>query len=179
MRQFMVTLLVIVHVVSLFAACSKPSPKAEVKELRHFPLDSMDGLITRSGVEMDQAISSDGHGSLKITATERTVVRLFDVSGILIDDARLIYQARVRTEDVKGLVYLKMWCYFKGKGEFYSQSIQSPLSGTNEWTTLQTPFYLRAGERPNEVKLQLVIDGSGTVWIDDVRLIKGPPPPVT
>lgn len=156
-----------------FYACSKPPQ--EVTELMHFPLDTMEGIITRSGVEIDENISSDGNGSLRIETIERTVVRLFEIRDIDIEDARLIYQARIRTENVKGMVYLKMWCHFKGKGEYYSQGLQAPLSGTNEWTTLQTPFSFRKGENPESVKLQLVIDGSGTVWIDDVRMIKGPP----
>ncbi len=67
-----------------------------------------------------------------------------------------------------------MWCVFAGKGEFFSRSLQSPLAGTNDWTTLETPFFLKKGERPSNVKLNVVINGSGRVWIDDLRLVKGP-----
>ena len=134
----------------------------------------MEGILTRSGVEIDKEITSDGNGSLRIETTERTVVRLFEIRDIDIEDARLIYQARVRTENMDGPVYLKMWCHFTGKGEFFSQGLQSPVSGTTEWTTLETPFLFRKGENPESVKLHLVIDGSGTTWIDDIRLVKGP-----
>lgn len=159
----------------VFFGCSKPSE--EVTVLKHFPLDTMEGLITRSDVDIDKEISFDGNGSLRISTVQRTVVRLFEVRDIDIEDARLFYEAKVRTEDVDGLVYLKMWCHFTGKGEFFSQGLQSPLSGTNEWTTAQTAFSFRQGENPDIVNLQLVIDGGGTVWIDDIRLIKGPPRP--
>ncbi|MFQ6091270.1 MAG: hypothetical protein ACE5OR_01075 [bacterium] len=159
-------------VIASMIACSQPSKEAI--ELKHFPLDSMEGIITRSGVQIDEDISSDGNGSLRITATERTVVRLFEVRDIDIEDARLIYQARVRTEKMDGPVYLKMWCHFTGRGEFFSQGLQSPVSGTTEWTTIETPFFLKKGENPDAVKLHLVVDGSGTAWIDDIRLIKGP-----
>jgi hypothetical protein len=59
-----------------------------------------------------------------------TVVRLYEVGDINIEGARLIYRARVRTEDVEGQVYLEMWCHFPGKGEFFSRGLKSPLSGT-------------------------------------------------
>lgn len=49
----------------------------------------------------------------------------------------------------------------------------TPLSGTTDWTTQETEFFLKAGENPDNVKLNLVINGSGTVWIDEIRLLKG------
>lgn len=152
--------------------CSKPTQ--QVSELKKFPLDAMDGILTQSGVQIDKEISSDGKGSLKITAAEPTVVRLFEVGDIDVEDARLIYQAKVRTEGLKGQAYLEMWCTFPGKGEFFSRGLETPLSGTTEWTSGETPFFLRKGENPDNVKLNLVINGSGTVWVDDIRLIKGP-----
>ena len=84
------------------------------------------------------------------------------------------YQARLRTEDVQGQVYLEMWCHFPDKGEFFSRSVDTPLTGSTEWTTEETPFSLKKGENPDFVKLNLVFDGTGTVWIDDIRLLKAP-----
>jgi len=156
----------------IFIGCSKQS--AEVTELKSFSLDSMNGIITRSGVEVDKEITSDGNGALKITATEPAVFRLFEVGDIDIENARLIYQAKVRTEGVDGQVYLEMWCHFPGKGEFFSRGLDTPLSGTTEWTTEEIPYFLKEGENPDNIKLNLVINGTGTAWIDDIRLLKGP-----
>lgn len=153
-------------------ACSRPSGQAT--EIKRYPLDSADGVITQSGVMFDRENSSDGRGSLKITAQEPTVVRIFETGDIDIENARLIYQAKVRTEGVEGQAYLEMWCSFSGKGEFFSRGLHSPLSGTTNWTTQETPFFLQRGENPDNVKLNLVINGKGTVWIDDIRLLKGP-----
>jgi hypothetical protein len=86
----------------------------------------------------------------------------------------LIYQAKVRTEEMVGRAYLEMWCHFPGKGEFFSRGLLSPLTGTTNWMTEETPFLLKRGEKPDLVKLNLVINGKGTAWIDDIRLLKGP-----
>jgi hypothetical protein len=153
-------------------SCSKPSK--QILELKRFPMDSMEGIITRSNVGIDKDISSDGNGSLKMTSTKPTVIRLFETGDIDVEKARLIYQARVRTENVEGKVYLEMWCHFPGKGEFFSRGLQTPLTGTTEWTTEETPFFLKKGENPDNVKLNLVINGKGTAWIDDIRLLKAP-----
>ncbi len=158
--------------VLVLLSCSNPSN--QVVGLRHFPIDSMDGMITRSGVRIDKDISSDGNGSLRITSIKPRVIRLFETGDIDIENARLTYQARLRTAHVEGQVYLEMWCHFPGKGEYFSRGLKTPLTGTTEWTTEETPFFLKKGENPDNVKLNLVINGKGTAWIDDIRLLRAP-----
>ena len=145
-----------------------------VVELKYYPIDSMEGLITQTAVTLDRQISSDGNGSLRIEATEPTTIRLFETGDIDIENARLMYQACVRTENVEGQVYLEMWCHIAGLGDFFSRGLDRPLTGSTDWVTEDTPFFLKAGQNPDNVKLNLVINGRGTVWIDDIRLLKGP-----
>jgi hypothetical protein len=159
-------------VVFTFAYCSKSPPSVQV--LKEFPLDSVEGIIAQSDVQLDKDLSSDGKGSLKIIAKEPLTVKLLEVEGISIDDARLTYEARVKTEGFEGKAYLEMWCQFLGKGEFFSRGLQSTASGNTAWMTMETPFLLQKGEKPERIKLNLVVDGAGTVWIDHIRLIKGP-----
>ena len=166
--------LLVVFIAIVFTSTGCTQQPVQVTELKHFPVNSIDEIITKSGVVIDREISSDGNGSLRVDASDKTVVRLFEVSGIDIENARLVYQAKVRTENVKGQVFLEMWCGFSGQGEYFSRSIQTPLTGTTDWTTEETPFFLQKGQNPDYVKLNLVVDGKGTAWIDDVRLIKGP-----
>ena len=159
--------------ISCIISCSQ-TPNQMV-ELTCFPIDDLQEIISRSDVQMDMQTSTDGNGSLRISATEPRVVRLFEAGDIDVENARLIYQAKVRTQNVEGQVYLEMWCHFASKGEFFSRGLQSPLTGTNDWTAERTSFLLRKGENPENVRLNLVINGKGTVWIDDVRLLKGAP----
>jgi hypothetical protein len=155
----------------------KDAPK-DVSTLKIYPLDSAAGLITRSSdkitVAIDPDVSSDGNGSLRIEASDSAVVRLFDAGDLDIENARLTYRARIRTEGVEGQVYLEMLCHFPGMGDFFSRGLPAALSGTNNWVTVETPFFLKTGENPDNVKLNLVFDGSGTAWIDDIQLMQGP-----
>jgi hypothetical protein len=165
-------ILLFTALVFIAVSCSKPS--TQVVEIKRFPVDSMEGIITQSGVKIDKTVSSDGNGSLKVNATGPTVVKLYETGDIDVENARLIYQAKVRTEGVEGQVYLEMWAHFPGKGEFFSRGLQSPLTGTTDWATEETPFFLQKGENPDNVKLNLVIKGKGTAWIDDIRLVRSP-----
>ncbi len=159
-------------IIGLLPACSQ-SPSEDVSaEVAHYPLDSMEGIISRSDVQIDKEITSDGNGSLHISTTSPATVRLYETGDIDVENSRLVYQAKLRTEGVEGQVYLEMWCHFPGKGEFFSRALQSPLSGSQEWTSQETPFLLKKGENPDNVRINLVVNGTGDVWIDDIRLVK-------
>ena len=141
---------------------------------KHYRLDGLDEIITRTGVEFDNKISSDGNGSVKISVTEPTVIRLFETGYINIENARLIYEADIKTENVTEEVYLEMWCCFAGKGKFFSRGLDSTATDTEPWKRLRTAFFLKPGESPDNVKLNLVVNGSGTVWVDNISLLSAP-----
>ncbi len=156
----------------LLAGCSKASEEPEL--VRHYPVDSLDEVLTKTAVVFDPEITDDGKGSIRLTASEPGQWALFETGDVDVENARLIYQARLRTEGVRGKVYLEMLCRFPGKGEFFSRALHAPLSGSTDWTSQETPFFLKKGENPDNVKLNVVVEGTGTVWIDDIRLVKGP-----
>lgn len=145
---------------------------ASATEIRRFALDNLKDLITRSGVELDKENSSDGGGSLRINSSGHTTVRLFELQNPGIENARLIYQARIKTRELQGKTYLEMWCRFPGQGEFFSRALNQTYSGSHEWSSTETPFFLQKGQKPDLVRLNLVVEGAGTVWIDDIRLLK-------
>jgi hypothetical protein len=153
-----------------FLGCSNRPP--EEIEIASFNIDNLDGVITQSGIEFDSTVSSDGRGSIKITVPESTTVRLYETDDIDIEDARLIYRAKVKTENFTGRTYLEMWCGFSGQGEYFSRGLMSPVTGSVDWTTEETYFLLKKDQNPDYIKLNLVIAGTGTVWIDDIRLLK-------
>jgi len=75
------------------AACSESSQ--EVVELKRFPVDSLDGIITQTGIGFDKEISSDRKGSLRITVAEPIVIRLIEISDISVENARCTRQKSV------------------------------------------------------------------------------------
>lgn len=156
------------------SACAEKGGEEGEAVIRHYPLDSVEEIITRSSVALDTEITSDGNGSIRITAGGSAMVRFFEMGDIDIENARLIYRAKLRTENVEGRVYLEMYCRLPGMGEFFSRGLEFPLSGTNEWVTEEIPFHFKKGMNPDNVKLNLVVDGSGTVWIDDIHVLRAP-----
>jgi len=153
----------------LFISCNVQTEKSELK---YFPLNDLNGIITQSGIEVDKNVSDDGIGSVRIVTDKPIVIQLYNIDDIKVDDTQIVYEANLKSEDVKGQAYLEMWCVFKDKGEFFSRGFDSVISGTNDWKTIRTVFNLNKGEMPDQIKLNVVINGVGTIWIDDIHLSK-------
>jgi hypothetical protein len=145
---------------------SPPRPVGPAEELRKF------GPIHRP---ITPATLESGDQSWRFEATEGGAIRLFEVEQPGIDACLLTYRAQLRTEGLGGKAYLQMWCAFDGLGEFFSKGLARKVSGTTGWATYETPFWLKAGQSPRKVKLEIQVDGAGgRIWVRDVTLLKTP-----
>ena len=139
-------------------------------------LDRADGgFVTAIGdVTLDTEITHDGNGALRIDATRPLVVPLYEIADPDVEETRLRYEAYLRAQDLEGRAYLEMWCVFDVRGEYFSRGLTDPLSGSVDWTHREVPFCLEAGQTPDRLKLNLVVEGRGTVWIDDIVVSRTP-----
>jgi len=142
----------------------------EKKELKHFAVDDLNGISAQSGIQLDKSVSSDGNGSIKIEAAGPASFPLYVVDDIKVEDTQIIYEAKIKSEGLSGQAFLEMWCVFRDQGEFFSRGFDSVISGTSDWKTIKTVFNLRKGEMPDHIKLNVMINGVGTIWIDDIHL---------
>jgi tRNA A-37 threonylcarbamoyl transferase component Bud32 len=102
--------------------------------------------------------------------------RLYEVPSPEVEQCLLIYRAQLKSEGLTGRAYLEMWCRFPGRGEFFSRGLDNPVRGSTDWAPRQTPFLLKAGEKPDLVKLNLVVEGRGKVGVREVALLRAPLP---
>lgn len=147
---------------SMFKA---PQPAGPPQRLRAF--GATDRPITQDGVTADQ-------NGWRIESREKRTARLFEVPNPGVEQCVLTYRARMKTANMQGGVYLEMWCRFPGRGEFFSRGLQHKVTGTTDWASYETPFYLKKGQRPDLLKLNLVFEGAGTAWIRDVEVLQTP-----
>ena len=110
-----------------------------------------------------------------VNSTQTQVVRLFEVANPGVEDCVVIYRAKIKTEGLQGRAYLEMLCGFPEFGEAFSRGLDKVISGTNDWASYQIPFFLKKGEKPDIIKLNLAVEGVGRVWIRDVELSAVPP----
>jgi serine/threonine protein kinase/Leucine-rich repeat (LRR) protein len=132
-----------------------------------------DKPITQDGVKADQ-------GGWQIVATHWCTPRLFEVPMNTGGQAGMLtYRARIKSEKLEGRAqlpgkaYLMMWCRIpKGPdtGEFVSKGLASPVQGTTDWASYEIPFRLEKGQQPDLLKLNVAIEGTGTLWIKDIEV---------
>lgn len=131
-----------------------------------------DVSIVSPKIEKDAITKSEGKNSIKITTTWPTTVTLSEITGPDIENAKLIYKAKLKSE-LDGVAFLEMWAHVGG-GQYFSRGLNDTVKGKSDWKTVQTPFLFQRGQKPDKVTLNLVINGRGTVWIDDVMIVKEP-----
>ena len=155
------------------SGCSRQEPKV----LSAWSLDDLTDVIARDdAISIDEEITVDGGGSLYIKAGERRVVKLFEVRDLAVEDAVLTYSAFLKCMSLGGNAYLEMWCRIPGQGESYSRGLDTAVNRSDDWTESQTLFFLDKGQVVDRVRLNVVIEGSGHVWVDNLKLTVGPRP---
>ncbi len=148
---------------SLFKMPEPAGPPEEIKS--YTPADQ---TIARDNVTVNGE-------SWKINIDGESSVKLFElpvVSGI--ENCMLTYRAQMKAENLSGKAYLEMWCRLPGRGEFFSKGLKNPLTGTTGWTEHEVPFYLKKGQQPDLLKLNVFGKGQGTVHIKDIKVLKTP-----
>lgn len=89
----------------------------------------------------------------------------------------------VRYENVVGPAYVEMWSYFADGGAYFSRTLaesgsQGAMSGDSPGRTLEAPFFLNGAAPPARIVVNVVLPGTGRVWVDGFELegIGGPAP---
>jgi tRNA A-37 threonylcarbamoyl transferase component Bud32 len=110
-------------------------------------------------------------GAWVADCAEAQTLRLYEVPDPGMSGVTVIYSAEVRTGNAHGPVYLEMWCRLPGMGEFFSRGLDQAVTGTTEgWMSMQIPFFLKPGQAPDLIKLNVVAGGPGRVAVRNVRL---------
>lgn len=149
---------------------------AQEEKKLSFPISNVQEIITQSGVVIDTEITTDNNGSLLINTDKAIKVELFEIDKEDFKNKRLTYKAQIRsedltgTEDLRGISYIELIASFPDGEELISRGPRVPVSGTTDWRPAETVLYIDKGNAPENVKLNLIVEGQGKVWLDAVKL---------
>jgi hypothetical protein len=136
--------------------------------------------FTTAHPTITKAVVADGGGWLAGCDKAQTF-RLFEVSEPGVEECIVLYRAKLKTENLNGRAYLEMWCRLPGRGEFFSKGLSQTVTGSNDWLSCEIPFLLKKGEKPDLIRLNLVVQAvgwlfkkavSGKLWIKNVELVR-------
>ena len=123
----------------------------------------------------DPTVSKDlvmEDGGWSANCAESRTIPLFELPNPGVEDCIVIYRAQLKTEGLKGRAYLEMWCRIPGSGEFFSRGLDHVAMGSTDWASYETLAFLKKGEKPDLLRLNLVVEGAGRVGIRNVELQK-------
>ena len=146
------------------------TPGESAVELAHFPLAEND-LPAGRDATFDAEISQDGGGSLRVEADGGGRLRLYELDDVGPIEERLVYTGFLRSRDLDGSAFLELWCRPAAGDPAFVRGLPTGVSGSSEWTPQVIGFTnpdLCSGRV--SVELNVVIQGTGTVWVDNLRL---------
>jgi hypothetical protein len=143
---------------------------SSAEDLMRLNLDDVSAVTPQIQADLKEKV--EGKSSIKITTQWPTTICLSEVIGPNVENAMLVYSAKVKT-DLDGNAFLEMWVHVGG-GQYFSKGMNDSIGQKTDWKTIKTPFMLQKGQKPDKVTLNLTINGKGTVWIDDIVLAKEP-----
>jgi len=153
--------------------CGRQEPQI----LGEWSLDDLTGVIDRDEeISIDPHDSIDGGGSLYIIASKKRSVRLFEIGDLDIEDAAITFTASLKSRSVGGWVYLEMWVGTQDNREIFSRGEDTAISRSHDWATAQTVFLVENDLKVARIRLNVVTEGGGHVWVDDVKVTVGPLP---
>jgi hypothetical protein len=158
------------HILMILAVMALVANLTYAEDLRKLNLDDVSAIGTT--IQADTQVKAEGKSSIKITTQWPTTICLGEATGLNIEGAKLLYKAKVKS-DLEGTAYLEMWAHVGG-GQYFSRGINDVVKQKTDWRIIQTPFLFQKGQKPDKVTLNVVINGKGTVWIDDIVLSKEP-----
>ena len=165
-RQSLVLRLSVCVIVSLCSgACSNDTGSARFIYFNR--LDSIDGILTRTGVTLETERSNRG---IRIDADGPRTIRLVEVRPRAAEGVELIYRGHLRTRSLTGRAYFEMRCGVAGKAEHSAKGLKQAVTGTTDWVRQATPLVLEREERCDIVKLNVIVEGSGVVWVGNIAL---------
>ncbi len=159
-------------------ALASAAPAAET--LREI---SWTGLRDAGQLAAGEALPDDSEmpDQLKIEnpTNEPRSITLLEIENPGITEAQYAIVGKIRYDGVQGNGYLEMWNHFPNGGKFFSRTLgnsgpMKKISGTSPWRDVVLPFYITSGtERPNKLIVNMVFEGSGTVYLGPLQLQEG------
>jgi hypothetical protein len=86
-------------------------------------------------------------------------------------------RGRVRYDDVAGAGYLEMWSSFADGGRYFSRTLgtegpMAALTGSSDWRDFELPFELDGSAGPQQLELNVVLPGAGSVEVSPLELVR-------
>ncbi|RBP47341.1 hypothetical protein DES53_101138 [Roseimicrobium gellanilyticum] len=127
----------------------------------------------KTSISIDKETTADGNGSIKVEAAHNAVVTVADQKNLSVSkDNTLWCTVKVKCSGVKQRAYLEMWCEVADGKRAFSKGLEQLLLGDSDWKEIRLPMMINGDFTVNRALVNVVIEGPGTVWVDQISFAK-------
>lgn len=166
--------LVLALAVSLAAVGCKEKVEPP-KEIDAFNCDTTDRFLSPEAASLDTSGTAEGTGCFKFVVAEPATHPLFEVK-FPGEGAKFTFQFKMRVSDFLGDAYGLMAVHYASGGKQEIKNYDRALGATSDWVPMELSWTVQKGQKVDSLILSAALNGTGTVWVDDVHLIKTPLP---
>ncbi|HSJ01418.1 MAG TPA: hypothetical protein VK956_03155, partial [Verrucomicrobium sp.] len=154
----------------LWRRATKPPAKTLGEVL---PMNDVSRLGTQ--VKVDTSETTDGDGSLKVTAAHGAVVTVGELGWPGLNASEALWcEAQLKCADAPGGAYLEIWCDLADGSRVSTKAKDLAVRDTAGWLAVRVPVVVKRPVEIRGIKVNLVIEGPGTAWVDDIRFLALP-----
>ena len=119
-------------------------------------------------------VTADGE-AWRIDARGPNPTGIFEVpAGLLCADCQIFFRAKLKSRDLSGHVFLELVARLGYDQDFFHRDLIHTAHGTQGWTQAQASCFVAPGPKARGLLLNVVPQGTGTVWIKDVEVYTAP-----
>lgn len=176
MSRTRIALMLTLVVLALAFGCKKKADPP--KQIDSFNCDTPDRLISGDFAAVDGEGAAEGKGCLIMVADQPKTVALFEVKNPGDGGAKFIVQFKMKVQGFLGDAYGQMNVSFDsgGKQEINNRECCA-LGADSDWIPMTLAWEVKdKSKKVSAISLYAVLNGSGTAWVDDVKVIRAPLP---
>jgi len=135
------SLLALVMGLAMNACTSGQAPTTAVVELKPFPWIAWKGYVRQPGLASTRRSRRMERVLCESTPRNPITVPLFEITDVGVENATLIYQASLQSENLDGKAFLEMWVPPSWQGRVLLPRAGSPNHGHHELDDCRDPFF--------------------------------------
>lgn len=140
-------------------------------DLGFFPCNDLSQVKTL--VTVDKSVTEDGNGSLKVEAVQNAQITIADQKNLEVKRGETLWCIlKVKCEGVANRAYLEMWCEVAEGKRAFSKGLDQAMQGSSEWREVRLPMMVNGDFTVNRALVNVVIEGPGKVWVDQITFKK-------
>lgn len=139
--------------------------------------DTLSEVGTHVAVDPVIRSSPDAGGSLRIESAQSAIVTVAEVNGIKsTSGGRILCNGKLKCKDTPNGAYLAIYVETTDGSLLVSKQPAQMVGGTQDWQSSRTSVDLRPGTQVARVWVNALVQGPGTLWVDDILVSHEPNP---